>query len=182
MLKRMIPITLLLVLSLLLAACGSSSSSGSGSTGGSTPTTAPATSGPVIKTATATVKGASQTILTNAQGMTLYYFTPDTATSSACTGGCATAWPPLQFQGSGTPTSATSLPGTLSAVSDGNGTQVEYNGHPLYTYSGDTAPGQTSGEGILGKWFVATSSLSAQGTQQTTPTTPTAAPAGRGGY
>jgi predicted lipoprotein with Yx(FWY)xxD motif len=186
MLKRMIPVTLLLVLSLLLAACGSSgsnsygSSSGAGSTGGSTPTTAPTTSAPVIKTATATVKGASQTILTNAQGMTLYYFTPDTTTSSACTGGCATMWPPMQFQGSGTPIGATSLPGKLSAVSDGNGTQVEYNGHPLYTFSGDTAPGQTHGEGILGKWFVATSSLSVQGTQQTTPTTPT--PAGRGGY
>jgi len=179
MLKRTIPITLLLVLSLLLAACGSSSSSGSGNTGGSTPTTAPATSAPVIKTATATVKGASQTILTNAQGMTLYYFTPDTATSAACTAGCATSWPPLLFQGSGTPTSASSLPSTLSAVSDGNGTQVEYNGHPLYTFSGDTAPGQTNGEGVLGKWFVATASLSAQGTQQTTPT---AAPAGRGGY
>ncbi len=186
MLKRTIAITVLLVLSLLLAACGSSSSnsygssSAAGSTGGTTPTTAPATSAPVIKTATATVKGTSQTILTNAKGMTLYYFTPDTATTSACTGGCATTWPPLQFQGSGTPTSTTSLPGTLSAASDGNGTQVEYNGHPLYIFSGDTAPGQTNGEGILGKWFVASSSLSASGTQQTAPTTPTAA--GRGGY
>ena len=188
MLKRSIPITLLLILSLLLAACGNSSSnsygsssgsSGAGSTGGSTPTTAPATSAPVIKTATATVKGASQTILTNAQGRTLYYFTPDTATSSACTGGCATTWPPLLFQGSGSPTSATSLPGKLSAVSDGNGMQVEYNGHPLYIFSGDTAPGQTNGEGILGKWFVATSSLSASGTPQTTPTPTTS---GRGGY
>lgn len=179
MLKRTIPITLLLVLSLLLAACGSSSSGGYGSTGGSTPTTAPTTSAPVIKTATATVKGASQTILTNAQGMTLYYFTSDTTKSAACTGGCTTTWPPLLFHGSGTPASATSLPGTLSAVSDGNGTQVEYNGHPLYTFSGDTAPGQTNGEGVLGKWFVATSSLSASGTQQTTPTT---TPTGRGGY
>ena len=183
MLKRMMPISLLLVLSILLASCGSSgtsgygSSSGTGSTGGSTPTTAPVTSAPVIKKATAIVKGASQTTLTNAAGMTLYYFTPDTTTSSACTGGCASAWPPLLSQGSGTPTSTSSLPGKLSVVSDGNGTQVEYNGHPLYTYSGDTAPGQTNGEGVLGKWFVATSSLSAQGTQ---PTTPTVTP--RGGY
>ncbi|HLJ34870.1 MAG TPA: hypothetical protein VKU38_14520 [Ktedonobacteraceae bacterium] len=183
MFKRTVPITVVLVLLLsLLAACGSSSTSSSsgssryGSSGGTTPTTAPATGGSVITTTTATVKGASQTILTNAQGMTLYYFTPDTATSSACTGGCATAWPPVLFQGSGTPTSATSLSGTLSAVSDGNGTQVEYNGHPLYTFSGDTAAGQTHGEGVLGKWFVATPDLKAQGTQQTTPA-PT-----RGGY
>ena len=183
MLKRTMPITLLLVLSLILAACGSSnststgSSSGYGGASGSTPTTAPATSASVIQTATATVKGTSQTILTNAQGMTLYYFMPDTAASSACTGGCAAAWPPLLFQGSGTPASTTALSGKLSAVSDGNGTQVEYNGHPLYTYSGDTAAGQTNGEGIGGKWFVATPDLQPQATQQTTPT-----PAPRGGY
>ena len=183
MFKRIVPITALLVLLLsLLAACGSSSTTSSsnaspyGSSSGSTPTTAPATTGSVITTTTATVKGASQTILTNKQGMTLYYFTPDTATRAACTGGCATAWPPVLFQGSGTPTSATSLSGTLSAVSDGNGTQVEYNGHPLYTCSGDTAAGQTHGEGVLGKWFVATPDLKAQGTQQATPA-PT-----RGGY
>lgn len=190
MLKRMMPLLALLVGALLLAACGSSGSSstgssngygsgGSGSTTNATPTTAPATSIAVIKTATATVKGTSQTILTNAQGMTLYYFTPDTATSSACTGSCATAWPPLMFQGSGKPASATSLTGTLSAVSDGNGTQVEYNGHPLYTFSGDTAPGQTNGEGSLGKWFVATTTLSASGSGSGTPQT---TPAARGGY
>ena len=185
MLKRTIPILALLVGALLLAACGSSGSSGSGygsgsgSTTNATPTTAPATSSAVIKTATATVKGTSQTILTNAQGMTLYYFTPDTATNSACTGGCATAWPPLMSRGSSKPTSATTLPGTLSAVSDGNGTQVEYNGHPLYTFSGDTAPGQTNGEGSLGKWFVATTTLSASGSGTGTPQT---TPAARGRY
>lgn len=189
MLKRMTPLLMLLVGALLLAACGSSGSSGSSGSNGygggssattnATPTTAPATSGAVVKTATATVKGTAQTILTNAQGMTLYYFTPDTATSSACTGGCASAWPPLKFQGSGKPSSATTLPGTLSAVSDGNGTQVEYNGHPLYTFSGDTAPGQTNGEGSLGKWFVATTTLSAAGSGSGTPQT---TPAARGGY
>lgn len=181
--KRMLPITLLLVLSLLLAACGNSgSTSSSGSTpttapptsSASTPTTAPTTSSALIKTAKATVKGTSQTILTNAQGKTLYYFTPDTASHSACTGPCTAVWPPVLFQGSGTPSSATSLPGTLSAVNDGNGVQAEYNGHPLYTFSGDTAVGQTNGEGSFGKWFVATPDLKAQGTPQATPT--------RGGY
>ncbi|MBV9257350.1 MAG: hypothetical protein JO215_04975, partial [Ktedonobacteraceae bacterium] len=42
-----------------------------------------------------------------------------------------------------------------------NGHQLCYNGHPLYTYSGDTSPGQTNGEGIGNKWFVATSDLAA---------------------
>jgi predicted lipoprotein with Yx(FWY)xxD motif len=108
----------------------------------------------------ATVKGQSETILTNDQGLTLYYFTADTATKAACTGTCAGTWPPLLFSATGAPTSATSLPGSLSAVTDANGMQVEYNGHPLYTYSKDTASGQTNGEGLFGKWFVATPTLS----------------------
>jgi predicted lipoprotein with Yx(FWY)xxD motif len=44
-----------------------------------------------------------------------------------------------------------------------NGSQLEYNGHPLYTYSGDTGPGQTNGEGIGGVWHVVTSDLQPQG-------------------
>jgi predicted lipoprotein with Yx(FWY)xxD motif len=105
------------------------------------------------------VQGKSVTILTDAKGDTLYYFTPDTATASACTSGCAQTWPPLLMTGSGTPTASGTLSGTLTAVSSGNGNQVEYNGHLLYTYSGDTAAGQTTGEGKFGKWFVVTTDL-----------------------
>lgn len=161
----------LLVVALLAAACGSngSTSSGSSSSTGSGGTT-PSTSAAVIKTSSATVNGQSVTILTNTQGMTLYYFKPDTATTSACTGSCAGFWPPLVFTSSGSPGSASALPGTLSVVADSNGQQVEYNGHMLYTYSGDKAPGQTNGEGIKGNWFVATTTLSVQGAPQATPT------------
>jgi predicted lipoprotein with Yx(FWY)xxD motif len=113
----------------------------------------------LIKTATAMVSGKSETILTDAQGKTLYYFTPDTATTSACSGSCAQNWPPLLATGSGTPTSATTLPGKLSTQTTANGNQVEYNGHLLYTFAADSAPGQTNGEGVLGKWFVATPDL-----------------------
>jgi predicted lipoprotein with Yx(FWY)xxD motif len=116
-------------------------------------------SGSLIQTATATVNGKSETILTTAQGRTLYYRTSDVPPSTVCSGGCAGAWPPLVVSGSGTPTSATSLPGKLIIVSDANGTQVEYNGHPLYTYSGDTGPGQTTGEGVGGIWHICTPSL-----------------------
>jgi predicted lipoprotein with Yx(FWY)xxD motif len=159
--RRAFPITIVLLLAMLVAACGSST----GSNGGSTPTppapaaTTPAAPASTVLTATATVSGKSVTILTDAKGKTLYYFKPDTATTSACTGGCATAWPPLLATGS--PTSTGTLPGTLTAVTTTNGTQVEYNGHPLYTYSGDTAPGQTTGEGVGGKWFVCTPDLAA---------------------
>ena len=167
--KQLLQLASVLFVALLVVACGSATSTGSGS-GGTTPTTAPASPPPVVKTAQATVKGTSQTILTNAQGMTLYYFTPDTATTSACTGTCAGVWPPLTFSGSGSPTSATTLPGTLSVVTNANGSQVVYNGHPLYAYSKDTAPGQTNGEGLFGKWFVATMNLQQQTAPQTTPT------------
>ena len=163
----------------LVAACGSTTSgSGTVSTaGGTTPTTSssnggggrygsgggttptPNTSGSVIKTATVTVNSTSESILTNAQGLTLYYRTSDAPPSTVCSGGCASAWPPLVMSSSSAPTSAASLPGKLTIVADANGNQVEYNGHPLYTYSGDTASGQTTGEGVGGVWHVVTLSL-----------------------
>jgi predicted lipoprotein with Yx(FWY)xxD motif len=143
-LKRLVPITSMLFIVLIVAACGSSTSTGSNSAG-ATPSTAPSIT-PVVKTAMATVKGQSEMILTNDQGLTLYYLTADSATKVACTGTCAGVWPPLLFSATGALTSAPSLPGNLSAVTDANGMQVEYNGHPLYTYSKDTAPGQTNGE------------------------------------
>lgn len=170
-------LTLFVVLSFVLAACGSASGSNNSSStptatssrsGGGygypttppapSPTTATGSTGALIRTATATIKGTSETILTNAQGMTLYYRTSDTATS-VCSGGCASAWPPLLANGSSSPTSSASLPGKLSAVTDANGSQCAYNGHVLYTYSGDSAVGQTSGEGVGGVWFVVPTNL-----------------------
>ncbi len=170
----------LAALVLLLAACGGTTS-GSGTystTGGTTPTTSSSsnggggkyghgggttptanTSGTVIKSASVTVNGTPKSILTNAQGMTLYYRTSDAPPSTVCSGGCASAWPPLVMSGSSTPSSAASLPGKLTIVTDANGNQVEYNGHPLDTYSGDTAAGQTNGEGVAGIWHVVTLSL-----------------------
>ncbi|HEV2456735.1 MAG TPA: hypothetical protein VGS80_00095, partial [Ktedonobacterales bacterium] len=159
---------------LVLAGCGSGSRNGSsggssstgtyggssstGAYGGSSSTGAyggSSSTGPVqVKTATATVKGHSTTILTDGQGMTLYYRTTDTASSSTCTGACANTWPPLLTASA--PTTASPLSGTLSALSDANGTQVTYNGHLLYTYSGDSKPGDTYGEGVGGVWLVAT--------------------------
>jgi len=157
-LKRTIPITIVLLLAMVVAACGSSTSSGSSSTPTPAATT-PSSSNALIKTTTATVSGKSEMILTNAQGKTLYYFTPDTATTTACTSSCADNWPPLLATGSSTPTSATSLPGKLTMQTTANGNQVEYNGHLLYTFAGDSGPGLTKGEGLFGKWFVATPDL-----------------------
>lgn len=173
---------LALIALVLLAACGNTTTTGSTAAptatsntsssstttssrygkgygnGSSTPTAS--SSGQLIQTATATVNGKSETILTNAQGMTLYYRTTDMPPATVCSGGCASAWPPLLVSGSNAPTSATSLPGKLSVQTNANGAQVEYNGHPLYTFSGDTGPGQTTGEGFGGIWHVVTPTLS----------------------
>src|ERR1700686_4911341 len=89
-----------LALALFITACGANTTTGGGggrygggtNNSGQTPTSAP--SATTIKTATLTVSGKSVTALTNAQGMTLYYRTSDTA-SSVCSGGCAGAWPPV---------------------------------------------------------------------------------------
>jgi predicted lipoprotein with Yx(FWY)xxD motif len=157
-LKYTFPLMLVLLFALAFAACAQQPTVATPAGSGSTPT---ATSGSnaLINTATATVKGASKTILTNAQGLTLYYRTSDNPPSTVCSGGCAGAWPPLLFTGSGTPTSSTQLPGKLTVVVDANGNQVEYNGHPLYTFASDSAAGQTNGEGVGGIWFVATPDL-----------------------
>src|SRR5437016_12296696 len=83
----------MLLVALIAVACGSVGSTSTDSSGGTTPSS----SGAIIKTTSATVNGQSVTILTNAQGMTLYYLKPDTATTSTCTGACASNWPPLEI-------------------------------------------------------------------------------------
>ena len=93
-------------------------------------------------------------ILIDAEGRTLYLFMNDTENTSVCTGGCAQAWPPLLVTGAptgGLGVEASKL-GTTSRT-DG-GTQVTYNGHPLYHFASDSAPGDTKGQGVGGNWFV----------------------------
>jgi predicted lipoprotein with Yx(FWY)xxD motif len=149
---------------LALAACGSdalpSSSAPSvapATTG--TPTPAPAAAAALIQSGTATVAGASMPVLTNSQGLTLYYRTTDTATSVSCTGGCATAWPPVLLP-SGTPTGSAAVTGSLTVFAGPNGNQVLYNGHPLYLWMGDSAAGQATGDGVH-SFKVATPGLAA---------------------
>src|SRR5215469_6874792 len=92
---------------------------------------------------TAPIGGAS--VLTNADGLTLYWFAPDTPTSSKCTGSCAVYWPPL----SGRHTAGPGVTGKLGAIKrPGGGLQATYDGHPLYTYIGDSHPGQANGNDL----------------------------------
>jgi predicted lipoprotein with Yx(FWY)xxD motif len=114
-----------------------------------------------VETAAVVVKGVSTPVLTDANGMTLYYVQSDTATSSSCTGGCAKIWPPLVS--ASVPTVERPLPGKLAVVKTANGSQVSYSGHLLYRYSGDSAPHQANGQGIAGKWWVAAVSVKPAG-------------------
>lgn len=146
----------------LIAGCGGGSGGAYGASGGTTSGTSTSSGAPLVKTASATVGGTSKTILTNAQGMTLYYFDPDTSSTIACTGACAQKWPPL-LEGDGSLQAPAGVTGAISVVNGANGKQVEYNGHPLYIYTGDSGPGQTTGDGFNGKWHVATPSIPANG-------------------
>ncbi len=139
----------------LATACGGSSGS-SGSTA-STPAPTP-TAAPVVLSATATVAGTSQTIFTDTKGMTLYYFTPDKGGVVTCLAACAQNWPPLKLPASvTTPTGDKGVTGTLGTVSNPEGgTQITYNAWPLYTWIKDQKPGDTTGQGVQGKWFVIT--------------------------
>jgi predicted lipoprotein with Yx(FWY)xxD motif len=85
------------------------------------------------------------TVLASTQGFTVYWFAPDTATTSACTGNCARRWPPV----TGLPAAGPGVTGTLGTITRPDGTiQATYDGHPLYTATVDTAPGQAKGNNL----------------------------------
>jgi len=157
---------------LAVTACASSSSSSSPPATG-TAQAAGASAGSSGTTLKMTTIGGTQ-VLTNSAGFTLYWFAPDTSTTSKCTGSCATYWPPVK----GPATAGSGVTGTLGVITRPDGTmQATYNGHPLYTYAGDSAPGQNKGNGLNisgGLWYQATVSGGAPA--------PAASPSSHGGY
>ncbi len=161
-----------LAATLLIAACGSSTSSGSNTSSAAAPASSAAASSSALKTTT--IGGA--TVLTNGKGFTLYWFAPDTSTKSNCNGSCATYWPPVK----GPATAGAGVTGKLTTITRSDGSvQATYNGHPLYTYVGDKAPGQAKGNGLNlsgGVWHEVTVSGAAA------PAASGSASAGGGGY
>jgi predicted lipoprotein with Yx(FWY)xxD motif len=148
---------------LLLAACGSSTSPSSASAGSASAMSTPSSmssgmssssSSGMMSSGTATlikVKTSIGPVLADAKGFTLYWYSKDTRMTSACTGGCATAWPPV----TGKPMAGMGvrLTGKFGTITRAGGIlQATYKGHPLYTYAGDTAPGQVKGNGLGGVW------------------------------
>jgi predicted lipoprotein with Yx(FWY)xxD motif len=145
-----------------LSACGSSSSTTPSSSSTSAPAAAPSSTSSAsassdmaagIKTATAN----GRVVLIDSAGFTLYWYTPDSATASMCTGSCATAWPPLL----GTPSfaSGVSLTGKLGTIKRANGElQATYDGHPLYLFKSDTSAGMAVGNKVGNVWWIMTAS------------------------
>lgn len=153
---------------LLLAAC----SAGGGGGG----TASPGASQAAFQIGTGST-GAGQALV-GPSGDTLYTFAKDTSTTSACTGGCASLWPPLLLPPGEHATEASGVTGTLGTITRSDGsTQITYDGHPLYYYSTDTKPGDANGQGVGGVWFIATPSG-----QSGASGSPAASPSSSNGY
>lgn len=164
----------LAALALIGTACGSTASpsatsSGGGSTGGGSAGSSAALT---------TTKIGNSTVLTNAKGFTVYTFAKDTAGRSNCSGSCITYWPPVK----GPVTAMAGVKGTFSTITRADGTMQEtWNGHPLYTYVGDTAPGQDKGNGLNlsgGVWNV----VAISGTTAVAPAPAKSSGSSGGGY
>jgi len=163
-----------------LAACsssGASSSPAASASSSSAASASPASSSGAAVAAANTVKTAQiggATVLTSSKGFTLYSFAPDTPTTSKCNGTCAQSWPPVRG-----PVTAAGVTGTFATIKRSDGSaQATFDGHPLYTFAGDTSPGQANGNGLNaagGVWHeITTSGTAAAGGSSPGP--------GSGGY
>lgn len=112
-----------------------------------------------IKTTQVKINGKMVVVLTNAKGMILYYKLNDPRPASACTAACAQSWPPVLAKGMTMISSSMNLPHKLAVYMTANGNQVEYDGHPLYTYVGDMTPGQFAGRGLGNVWYLVSTAL-----------------------
>jgi predicted lipoprotein with Yx(FWY)xxD motif len=155
----------LAVAAVALAACGSNGTP----TGSSTSNPAAAAASVAIKTMS-TSKG---TVLVTASGLTLYWFANDTTSQSNCNGSCASYWKPLI--GSAATAAGISLPHGFGTIKRSDGQlQITYDGHPLYTYTGDTAAGQINGNDLNasgGLWWAITPTGSELGASTTASST-----------
>ncbi len=137
---------------ILLAACSGN---------GATPTTgAPTQAGAPASDVAVNVDPTGK-FLVAPDGRTVYVFDQDPVgtTTSACTSsaGCDVTWPAFIVGSGGKATAGSGVTGAVTTITGEDGhTQVTYKGRPLYEYSGDTAPGQTTGDGVDGTWHTAT--------------------------
>jgi predicted lipoprotein with Yx(FWY)xxD motif len=152
--KKTFPAVLALIAVLAIAGCGSSSGSSSTSSGGAYGSGGETTSKPASSTSSGSSSGAVVSvsrapklgrIIVDSEGLTLYDFHKDKGTTSACYGGCAQVWPPLTTEGK-PQAGEGAMASKLGTTKRSDGTiQVTYAGHPLYTYTADTKPGDVKG-------------------------------------
>lgn len=166
--RRFLGLAVVMIAGLALAACGDDSGSSSASTAAAGTTaastaaagTTAASAGATSAAANATLTAADnatigQQILVNSAGMTVYLFVPDgTATTSTVPADIKANWPAVVADG--TPVAGPGLDASkLSVAPQPDGTkQVVYNGHLLYTFLSDTAPGDAKGQDLGGAWYV----------------------------
>ncbi len=176
---------------LITAACGSSGTSSS-----STPaspaggTASPAAAGSGSGLVITTKSGSAGAFLTDGSGRAVYLWMKDGKDSSACSGACAGAWPPVTTTGAVTASGGAVMADLSTITRSGGARQVVYDGHPLYYFSGDSGPGQVTGQGsdaFGAKWWlvnpagtsITTGAVTVSGA---TPAAPTSSAAGGGGY
>jgi predicted lipoprotein with Yx(FWY)xxD motif len=149
----------LVAVAVVLTACAAKTSpTDPGASGTTAPATAQADAG--VSSVTIMTMSTSKGTVLAVHGRTIYWFAKDTATKSNCNGSCATYWPPVI--GSPVAASGAMLSGKFGTIKRADGqTQATYDGHPLYTYVGDTARRQVKGNGLNvsgGLWWAATPS------------------------
>jgi predicted lipoprotein with Yx(FWY)xxD motif len=143
-----------------LAACGSNSSPADPGSSNPAALAAGQANAGTVSVTIKTMSTRKGTVLVNSHGRTLYWFAKDTATKSNCTGSCAKYWPPVI--GTAVAAAGKALPHGFGTIKRADGqTQATYDGHPLYTYTGDTAAGEANGNGLNasgGLWWAVTPS------------------------
>ncbi len=140
------------LVAVVLAACVKGNTTTS--TNGASPSRA--TGGGSGKIGSTKISGVGR-VLHNPQGFTLYHLITEKNGQFQCTGSCTSTWRPYLAPGGRAPSSAASLPEQVGTITrpDG-GVQVTYDGFPLYTYSGDSGPGQANGNGRSKLWYAVT--------------------------
>ena len=162
---------------LVLAGCGAGGARTTGATSSSSglqPTGAPAPAVAVRSTGLGPV-------LTTPAGGVIYELTSDRPGARSCSGSCLSFWPPVMING--TPRAAAGVTAQLGELPLNGGQQLTVDGHPAYTYLGDTSAGQTAGEAVRsfgGTWWALSTTGAA--VTSTAPKQPPASGGAYGGY
>ena len=145
---------------LLATACSSAAASPSSTPAAGSSAAGSSASASTTGTVISTQAGSAGAFLTDG-GRAVYLWAKDGMNMSACSGACATAWPPVPATGTLTATGGAKA-SDLGTITRSDGTkQVTYDGHPLYYFVGDSAAGQTNGQGsdnFGAKWWLVASS------------------------